>query len=662
MRVSGDMTKRNEAQRNKERDHGRRMSLQEPYRPRSPLDPVRIRRFVEGREHRAHEVLGAHPQLAQGLDGTHFAVWAPHAQAVSVVGDHNHWDARHDPMHRIGDTGVWTCFVAGVGAGARYKYHIVGAHGRCEDKADPFAREAEVRPCSASVVATLDERFVWTDGEWVATRVERHADEAPISIYEVHLGSWRRRNGRWLSYRELADELVPWVAEMGFTHLELMPIMEHPLDASWGYQPLGMFAPTSRFGRPDDLRHLIDRAHAAGLGVLLDWVPGHFPSDGHGLARFDGTPLFEATGANGLPHPDWGTLSFDFASPAVRGFLISSALHWLEDYHADGLRVDAVASMLYLDYSRGEGEWEPNAHGGRENLDAVAFLRELNEVVHRECPGALMIAEESTAWPGVSHGLDRGGLGFDQKWNMGWMNDTLEAMSAEPAARRDVWDRLTFSLLYAHSERFVLPLSHDEVVHGKRSLLSKMPGSLEERFANLRGLLALQWLHPGRKLLFMGGELGQWGEWDHDAQLDWALHEVERHRGLRLLVGDLNALYRGTPALHALDLRPEGFEWLDCHDRERGVLSFLRWAPGWTRPVAVVANLSDRVHPRFPVPLPWGGRWQVRLNTDAAEYGGAGLPVVTGGIAEPACVQGRDWALELVLPRLAVLVLTATNQ
>jgi 1,4-alpha-glucan branching enzyme len=636
---------------------------QVPCRPTPAPDPLRIERFVAGLEPRAHELFGAHaevqPTPAGAVAGTRFTVWAPNAQTVSVIGDMNAWQPDATPLQRLWPHGVWTGFVAGVGAGTRYKYRVVGADGVVREKADPCARAAELRPRSASVVAPLESSSIWSDAGWLREREARQHDGAPISIYEVHLGSWRRDDGRWLGYAELATTLVPWAAEMGFTHLELLPVLEHPLDASWGYQPLGFFAPTSRFGSAAGLKHLIDTAHAAGLGVILDWVPGHFPSDGHGLARFDGTPLYELDGPNGGPHPDWGTLAFDFSSPPVRSFLISSALHWIEDYHIDGLRVDAVASMLYLDYSRKDGEWAPNVFGGRENLDAVAFLRQFNDVVHRECPGVLTIAEESTAWPGVSHGLDRGGLGFDHKWNMGWMNDTLDAMSLPPERRPAAYHQFTFSLLYAFSERFVLPLSHDEVVHGKGSLLGRMPGTLDERFAGLRALLALQWAHPGKKLLFMGSEFAQWTEWSHDHELDWALLDFDRHQGARLLVGDLNRLYRTRPALHALDFRPEGFEWLDCHDDARVLLSFLRWAPGWTDPVIVVAHLLLVVQ-RTPVriPVPWPGHYRVRINTDAPEYGGTANPPLPATFeARRGRVSGRDWHIELPLPALAVVLL-----
>ena len=642
---------------------GRVWEVDDPYRFGPAIDETRIRRFLEGREHRVHQVLGSRPTIHEGVEGTAFAVWAPHARSVALTGDMNGWDGRCHPMRPRGDTGVWEIFVPGVGAGARYKYRIVDANGALREKADPCGRAVELRPATASEVWHEGE-YVWGDDTWMERRTSLNADDAPISVYEVHLGSWRRRADRapdepgWPTYRELADQLVPYAAEMGFTHLELLPVLEHPLDQSWGYQPLGFFAPTSRFGNPDDFRYFVDRAHQAGLGVILDWVPGHFPEDEHGLVRFDGTGLYEHRDPGQARHPDWGTLTFGYERPSVRAFLISSALHWLEDYHIDGLRVDAVASMLYLDYSRKEGEWTPNVHGGRENLDAVQFLVELNDVVHRECPGALTIAEESTSWPKVSHGTDRGGLGFDQKWNMGWMNDVLEAMETDPLFRKYRYDRFTFSLLYAFSERFVLPFSHDEVVHGKRSLLSKMPGPDDEKFGNLRALYGLQWGHPGKKLLFMGGELAQWTEWDVDGELDWSLLEDGRHRGMRLLVGDLNRLYRGERALHAQDFHPDGFEWLDCDDADRVILAWVRWEPGWRSYVAVVVNLTPVPRPDFKLPVPFSGRHRVLLNTDAPEYGAPGglyVPPELG--TRPEWYKGREQVIDLPLPGLSVLYL-----
>jgi 1,4-alpha-glucan branching enzyme len=647
---------------------GRHWEVDDPYRFEPTLDEARIHAFLGGTERRIHEVLGACPVEHQGVTGTRFAVWAPHARAVNLMGDMNHWDGRCHPMRPRGATGVWELFVPGARVGVRYKYQIVTSTGKRTERADPCGRAAELRPATASEV--WDPRqYQWGDEEWMRRRASWNADASPMSVYEVHLGSWRReghgdgdRPHGWLTYRELADRLLPYVSELGFTHVELLPVVEHPLDESWGYQPLGFFAPTSRFGDPDDFRYFVDQAHRLELGVILDWVPGHFPGDSHGLARFDGTTLYEHADPRQAHHPDWGTLVFDYGKPAVASFLISSALHWLEDYHVDGLRVDAVASMLYLDYSRKEGAWTPNVFGGRENLDAVAFLKRLNDAVHQEVPGAVMIAEESTSWPRVSHGTDRDGLGFDQKWNMGWMNDTLELMAADPVYRSHKYDRLTFSMLYAFSERFMLPLSHDEVVHGKGSLLGRMPGPDDEKFANLRLLYGYFWTHPGKKLLFMGGELAQWTEWSEATELDWALQSWDSHAGVRRLVRDLNALYRSEPALHVQDFHPAGFEWLDCHDPKQTTLSFLRWAPDWDDVVAVAANFTPVHRTDFRLPAPWPGRYRVVLNTDAPVYGGYGAIVPPTLETRPGELHGRDQYLELPLPGLSVLILKPVRE
>ncbi len=651
---------------------GRRWVVEDPYRLGPVLDETRVNAFLRGEERRVHEVLGARPMEYAGLEGTLFAVWAPNAAAVNLMGDMNGWDARCHPMRSRGATGVWEIFIPGVGVGARYKYQVVTRSGERLEKADPCGRAVEMRPRTASEV--WDEgSYVWGDEGWMRARGERWWDGEPMAAYEVHLASWKRRpldaEGEkegdepwWPDYRSLADELLPYVRDLGFTHVELLPVMEHPLDQSWGYQPLGFFAPTSRYGSPDDFRYFVDQAHRLGLGVLLDWVPGHFPRDGHGLMRFDGTALYEHPDPRQASHPEWGTLVFDYGKPAVRSFLVSSAVHWLEDYHVDGLRVDAVASMLYLDYSRPPGAWVPNPQGGNENFEAVGFLKMLNDAVHQECPGALMIAEESTAWPRVSHGTDRDGLGFDQKWNMGWMNDTLSVLSADPVYRKYRYDRLTFSILYAFSERFVLPLSHDEVVHGKHSLLSKMPGSQEEKFSNLRLLLAYQWAHPGKKLLFMGGEFGQWTEWNVDDELDWALLDFETHRGVRQLVMDLNRLYRSEESLHALDFRSEGFEWLDCHDPGRTTLSFLRWAPEWRDFVVVVANFTPVHRDAYHLAVPFPGRYRVLLNTDAPVYGGHGAIVPPVVDTEEGRLHGRDQHLVLPLPGLSMLYLKRESE
>jgi 1,4-alpha-glucan branching enzyme len=606
-------------------------------------------------------VLGAIPTVQEGVSGTRFAVWAPNARAVAIMGDMNGWDPRCHPMRRVPDAGAWELFVPNVGPGTRYKYEVVTADGAHTQRADPCGRAAELRPATASEVWGAGS-YEWGDAGWMERRRGWTADMEPMSVYEVHLGSWRRPRegegvGHWLGYRELADRLLPYVKEMGFTHLELLPVLEHPLDQSWGYQPLGFFAPTSRYGSPDDFRYFVDRAHQLGLGVLLDWVPGHFPSDAHGLVQFDGTPLYELSDPTQAEHPDWGTMVFDFSKPTVRSFLISSAVHWLEDYHLDGLRVDAVASMLYLDYSRGPGSWTPNELGGNENLHAVAFLEELNDAVHAEAPGAMVVAEESTAWPRVSHGTDRGGLGFDQKWNMGWMNDTLDLMSMDHEARSSNYGRLTFAIAYAFSERFVLPLSHDEVVHGKSSLIGKMPGTREQKFANLRLFYAYMWTHPGKKLLFMGGELGQWDEWNADGELDWSLDGWAPHHGIRSLVGDLNRIYRSETSLYAFDHRPEGFEWLDCNDTEHGTLSYVRWAPEWKEMIAVVVNFRPTLHTEFRLAVPRPGRYRVLLNTDAERFGGAGIDVPDVLEARDESLHGRPHLVEMPLPGLSTILL-----
>jgi 1,4-alpha-glucan branching enzyme len=635
-----------------------RLVLEDPYRFGPAVDEGRVMAFLHGDELRVHEVLGARVRVHEGAEGALFAVWAPHARAVNLMGDMNGWDGRCHPMRSRGATGVWELFVPGIRMGCLYKYEIVTAAGERLVKADPCGRAVELRPATASAVWDPG-GYAWEDASWMEARRSYRADDRPMSVYEAHLGSWRRpaagSSEQWLSYRELADELLPYVADLGFTHLEILPVLEHPLDQSWGYQPLGFFAPTSRYGTPDDFRHFVDRAHRLGLGVLLDWVPGHFPRDAHGLALFDGTELYEHPDPRQALHPDWGTLTFDFGKPAVRSFLISSAIHWLEDYHLDGVRVDAVASMLYLDYSREEGEWVPNRHGGRENLEAVDFLKRLNDAIHRECPGAILVAEESTSWPRVSHGTDRDGLGFDQKWNMGWMNDTLAFMEAPARDRSRHYHRLTFSMVYAYSERFVLPLSHDEVVHGKRSLVAKMPGDPLEQLAHLRTLLAFQWAHPGKKLLFMGGELAQWREWSVDGELDWALLEHELHRGMRSLVRELNRLHRVEPALHVLDFQGDGFEWLDCHDHRRGTLSFLRWAKDWKDFVVVLVNFSPVRHEGFRLAVPFPGPYEVILDADAREFGGSGaLPTATLE-TRPERLHGRHQVLELSLAPLTAL-------
>jgi 1,4-alpha-glucan branching enzyme len=610
----------------------------------------------EGTHRRLYDVLGAHLVERDGTRGVRFAVWAPNARRVSVVGDFNHWDAAHDPLRQRATSGVWETFVPGLGPGTLYKYAIVGSDGhRLPLKADPLATFSEVRPATASIVMPSSE-YAWHDAAWLASRAARVDVRAPISIYEVHLGSWRRAAGnQYLSYRDLADQLVDYASWMGFTHLEIMPLSEHPFDGSWGYQPTGMFAPTSRFGSPDDLRFLIDRAHEAGLGVILDWVPGHFPSDAHGLAYFDGTHLYEHADPRKGFHPDWNTLIYNFGRTEVQNFLIANALSWFDRFHIDGLRVDAVASMLYLDYSRREGEWIPNQNGGRENLEALAFLRRLNEVVYGEYPGITMIAEESTAWPGVSRPTSAGGLGFGYKWNMGWMHDVLQYFALDPVYRKYHHDEITFSLVYAFSENYLLPLSHDEVVHGKGSLLTKMSGTRWEKFASLRVLFGFMYAHPGKKLLFMGDEFAQEREWSHERSLDWHLVETPAHRGIQLLVRDLNRLYRETPALHALDCDPQGFDWIESHDRDRSVVAFVRYGPGRADGILVICNFTplERRDHRLGVPRP--GRYLELLNTDSGHYGGGNKGNLGGIEAEALPAHGRAASIAVTLPPLSTL-------
>ncbi|MGH2680628.1 MAG: 1,4-alpha-glucan branching protein GlgB [Actinomycetota bacterium] len=610
--------------------------------------------FAEGTHGRLAEKLGAHADE----DGTSFAVWAPNAEQVSVIGDFNAWDPDTHPLATVRSSGIWAGRVTGARPGHAYKFHVRSRHaGYRVDKADPFAFHAETPPKTGSIVWDLD--YGWGDGDWLDSRGDHDAPSSPMSIYEVHLGSWRRTSdGGWLGYRDAATQLADHALDLGFTHVELLPVMEHPFYGSWGYQTTGYFAPTSRFGTPQDLMFLVDHLHQRGIGVILDWVPSHFPSDEHGLAFFDGTHLYEHADPRRGFHPDWHTLIFNYGRDEVRSFLLSSADHWLRTYHADGLRVDAVASMLYLDYSRAAGGWLPNVHGGRENLEAVSFLRRLNEDVYREHAGSQTFAEESTAWPMVSRPTDAGGLGFGFKWDMGWMHDTLQHLRREPIHRRYHHGELTFRQVYAYSENFVLPLSHDEVVHGKGSLLGKMPGDDWQRFANLRLLLGALWAQPGKKLLFMGGELGQTSEWDHDASVSWDLREDPRHAGVLRWVHDLNALHRDVPALHALDVDPGGFEWIDAADAEGGTLSFLRRGTAARDLVAVALNLTPMPHERFRIGLPVGGAWREALNSDAAEYGGSGMGNLGRVEAAATPWHGREHSARIVLPPLACVFLT----
>jgi 1,4-alpha-glucan branching enzyme len=639
--------------------------VDDPYRFGPLLGELDLHLLAQGTHWRAWEALGAHPRVVDGVAGTAFAVWAPNARRVSVVGPFNRWDGRVHPMRRRVESGNWELFVPGVADGELYKFELTGVRGELLYKGDPYARWAEAPPLTASRVRH-ERPYPWTDADWLARRGATAPREAPMSIYEVHLGSWRRHaDGRWLGYRELADTLLPYVASMGFTHVELLPVSEHPFGGSWGYQPTALYAPSARWGDPDDLRAFVDAAHARGLGVILDWVPAHFPVDAHGLIAFDGTPLYEHADPRVGRHAEWGTLVYDFGRNEVSNFLIANALYWLHEFHFDGLRVDAVASMLYLDYSRPAGAWRPNVHGGRENLEAVAFLKRLNEKVYEELPGAMTLAEESTAWPGVSRPTWLGGLGFGFKWNMGWMNDTLAYMGQDPIHRRWHHHRLTFGLVYAFAENFVLPLSHDEVVHGKGSLLGRMPGDDWRKFANLRLYLSFMWTQPGKKLLFMGGEFGQRREWDHDRELDWwllddAAHGA-RHRGLQALVRQLNALHRGLPALHRHDAESSGFEWVDCQDSAQSVIAFLRLGDPGEACVLVACNFTPVGRDGYRFGVPRGGLWRERLNSDAAEYGGSGVGNLGGVMAEPLPWHGRPWSVVLRLPPLGALVLVTED-
>ncbi len=631
--------------------------IDDPYRFGTVLGEMDVWLLGEGSHLRPYEILGALPRTMDGVPGTAFAVWAPNASRVSVVGDFNFWDGRRHPMRLRRECGVWELFLPGVGLGARYKFELLDRDGRLlPQKADPCARRSELRPATASVVAEMPPVAPPS-----TVRQAANALDAPISIYEVHLGSWRRKDGnRWLDWDELADQLVAYAQDMGFTHLELLPVSEHPFDGSWGYQTLGMFSPTARFGDPAGLRRFIQRAHAAGIGVLLDWVPAHFPSDAHGLAQFDGTHLYEYADRREGFHTDWNTLIYNFSRTEVRNFLVGSALYWLERFDVDGLRVDAVASMLYRDYSRKAGEWIPNVHGGRENLEAISFLKRTNEVIGGERPQAITLAEESTAFPAVSRPTYAGGLGFHFKWNMGWMHDTLQYMARDPIHRPYHHGEMSFGLVYAFNENFVLPISHDEVVHGKGSLLAKMPGDPWQKLANLRAYLGFMWGHPGKKLLFMGCEFGQQAEWNHDQSLDWHLLHEASHAGVQRLVRDLNQLYKSSPALYSQDFSGEGFEWIDHGDAQRCLLSFVRNGRGGER-VLVVCNFAPVVHEGLRLGVPEPGRWRERLNTDSSHYGGSNVGTPLGAAhSEAVASHGRAQSVLLNVPPLATVFLEWT--
>jgi 1,4-alpha-glucan branching enzyme len=620
--------------------------------------------FNEGSHLRLYEKLGAHPITVDGKQGTYFAVWAPDAEHVSVIGDFNGWNKKSHPLRPRGQSGIWEGFVEGVGKGEVYKYYVASRYKRYRvEKADPFALHTEVPPKTASIV--WDPDYSWDDQEWMAGRAARNALGAPIAIYEVHLGSWMRvseEGNRSLSYREIAPKLAEHVKRMGFTHVEFLPVMEHPFFGSWGYQTTGYFAPSSRYGTPQDFMYLVDYLHQQGIGVILDWVPSHFPTDEHALGFFDGTHLYEHAYPQKGFHPDWDSFIFNYGRDEVRSFLLSSALFWLDKYHADGLRVDAVASMLYLDYSRKEGEWMPNIYGGRENLEAIGFLRHLNEEVYKAHPDVQTIAEESTAWPMVSRPTYVGGLGFGLKWDMGWMHDTLQYMTHEPVHRKYHHNELSFRMIYAFHENFVLPLSHDEVVHGKGSLLGKMPGDDWQKFANLRLLFAYMYGQPAKKLLFMGGEFGQWSEWHHDGSLDWHLAQYDRHAGLQRLVEDLNRLYRSEPALYELDCDPTGFEWIDASDNQSSALSFIRKGRSTDDIVVVVCNFTPVPRHSYRVGVPRGGFWREVFNSDSKEYWGSGQGNFGGLEAAPVSLHGRPYSLNLTLPPLAAVFLKSEEQ
>ncbi|NBC32887.1 MAG: 1,4-alpha-glucan branching protein GlgB [Alphaproteobacteria bacterium] len=638
---------------------GRTRDIADPYRFPPILGEMDLHLIAEGKHLRLDEKLGAHPMVLEGVRGTGFAVWAPNAERVSVVGDFNQWDGRVHAMRFQPGCGVWELFLPEIEEGTLYKYEVLGQGEKLMAlKVDPFAFFCEQAPGTAGIVYDLS-RYGWADGSWMYQRGESIKVEAPVSIYEVHLGSWRRsteEGRRYLTYEELAETLIPYVRDMGFTHVELMPISEHPFDGSWGYQPLGLFAPTSRHGKPDEFRNFVDRCHQAGIGVINDWVPGHFPRDPQGLGWFDGTNLYEHADPRQGAHSDWGTLIYNYGRNEVSNYLLNNALFWIEEYHLDGLRVDAVASMLYLDYSRREGEWIPNKYGGNENLEAIEFLKRTNVHLYGEFPGVSTMAEESTSWPMVSRPTYLGGLGFGYKWNMGWMHDTLSYMSKEPVYRKYHHDQLTHTIVYAFAENFVLPLSHDEVVHGKGSLLGKMPGDRWQKFANLRAYYGLMFGYPGKKLLFMGCEFGQEREWNHDAGLDWHLLDDPLHAGLQGLVRDLNTLYRGEPALHSLDCEGAGFEWIDTTDWEKSVISFLRKGRKPGEVAVVVCNFTPVVRENYRIGVPQGGLWRERINTDAGLYGGSNVGNAGAVIAQGGPHHGRPHMLELTLPPLGTVI------
>ena len=631
--------------------------MSEPQTSASLLSDYDCYLLGEGTHWDIYRLLGAQLHQIDGVHGVHFAVWAPNADSVQVTGDFNEWNGAKHEMRKLIPSGIWELFVPGVAAGESYKYRLRTGSDVLE-KSDPFGFAAEMPPRTASIVSDLDD-YRWGDTEWLRNRAKSNGLNAPISVYEVHLGSWQRdpdHEHGWLSYRELAHRLVEYCQRMGYTHLQLLPVSEHPYTGSWGYQTVGYFAATSRYGTPQDFMYFVDHCHQNGIGVILDWVPAHFPRDAHGLRQFDGTALYEHADPRQGEHPDWGTMVFNYDRNEVRNFLLANALFWLDKYHVDGLRVDAVASMLYLDYSRKEGEWIPNMFGGRENLGAVSLLKEFNEKIHLEYPGVLTIAEESTAWSGVSRPTYLGGLGFSLKWNMGWMNDTLRYMHHEPIHRKYHHDELTFSLIYAFTENFCLPLSHDEVVHGKGSLLDQMPGDLWQKFANLRLLYAYMWTHPGKNLLFMGNDIGQWNEWNHDGSLQWHLLEWQSHQGLQDCVADLNRIYRSNPALYEVDFRPEGFEWIDCNDYENSSIAYLRRGQDPDDFLVVCCNFTPVVRRGYQIGVPKLAWYDEIFNSDSTYYSGSDVGNGPGVAATRRPMHGREFSLELTLPPLAVTI------
>jgi 1,4-alpha-glucan branching enzyme len=638
-----------------ENSDGHKWDEEDPYRFPAMLGELDLHLIAEGNHFEKYKILGAHVCEIEGVWGVGFAVWAPNASRVSVVGNFNHWDGREHQMRIRGSSGVWEIFIPALCEGEVYKFEIRAANGDVFEKVDPYAQQMELRPKTACIVHNPRE-YIWQDSEWLKSRPEHQALDRPMSIYEVHPASWRKGSEEYFNYRELAHQLVEYCQWIGYTHIELLPITEHPFDGSWGYQTVGYFAPTSRFGTPDDFRYFVDYCHRNGIGVFLDWVPAHFPKDAHGLARFDGTPLYEHEDPRLGEHKDWGTYIFNFGRNEVRNFLTASALFWLDEFHIDGLRVDAVASMLYLDYSREEGEWMPNKHGGRENLEAVEFIKQFNHLVHERHPGAVTMAEESTSWPMVSRPTYLGGLGFTMKWNMGWMNDTLSYFETDPIHRSYHQDQLTFSIVYAHTENFILPFSHDEVVHGKGSMPGKMPGDDWQRFANLRTLYAYMYTHPGKKLQFMGIEFGQWPEWNHDESLSWDQSNFMPHRGLQLMMRDMNHLYRDVPALYEVDFESHGFEWIDCNDAANSTISYIRRDKhgGF---VVVVLNLTPVVRENYRLGVPETGYYREIMNTDSELYGGSNIGNV-GGVDSDAieCMQ-KPHSIELTLPPLSCVIL-----